>query len=749
MEKAKEIVLQFNRQAKNIRRWFMVLPFAMIGIEYLGLFWYYDYKIIKQIIPDISIVIGTQLFLILGAYLILILKNNNAFHISGFEIKYNRRNIVKPGISHGIRFLLKSFSLIFIGLILVNVNLLFVLKELFFCHQMNFNPLIPFSGLILVTNIAVLLSILGFVLLPYFISRRVGQPEYTYIYWLYFIKSRILEGNFTAIFGIPLVVICSIIVVYSSFTNEPNLYSLCNENIAIPSSNTGVIEPPILFGSSNFSVFLSAIGIWLSVLTIVISDFAKNFLRINTCFINYSDIILRRQIFNTTKRKFIFIGFGYISKKPLGYCLSQLLKHTVLPGEENIPPKTKKQEISSLFNIIIDKQLNIRLIPVNILVIERNDRVFEELGTEKDASIQHGFLSCLDIPVSYDLTRKPHYEPILALAGINSDATSFHPLNAIAFQEAFFIVNTSLVANIGYHLVKNIKKTTRQQIEENSTSNIGGNNKLSVRKPILITTEPDTASYSFLENQHDMAIFPIYPEQTVGYALGCRLFLALTKNASSIDELLNYSYIHIIGHGKRYYYMVIQLINILSSLLNPAQLHRFIREKIVVITYDEDFSNVFRDFSKNERYDIGITRPEYKIMVWDIFHRLNDYYQINAIPMQRKQSILLPIIDMERRIECIENQSLDFPRAHYYFICKGPEDVPNLKVIQNLKLTISNLGIENFNLITDVNTEEIEDFNLINSNGSEDIERLAQEEGYPHLQRSHLIKKDFRELPKT
>lgn len=743
MEKAKEIVLQFNQQAKNIRRWFMFLPFVMIGVELIGLFSYYDTNIFKQIILNISIVVGSQVFLILASYLFLIYKRIRTFQISGYEIIYRRRNMIKPGISHGIRFLLKSFSIIFIGLLLVNINLLLVLKELFFCHQMTFNPLIPFSGLILVTNIAVLLSILGFVLLPYLISRRVAQPEFKYIYWLYFIKSRILEGNFTAIFGIPLVVICSIIVVFSSFTNEATLYSLCNENIAITSSNTGVIEPPILFSSSNFSVFLSAIGIWLSVLTIVISDFAKNFLRINTCFINYSDIILRRQIFNTSARKFIFIGFGYISKKPLGYCLSQLLKQTKLSGQDNLTPKSKKQEISNLFNIIIDKQLKLRLIPVNILVIEKNDRVFEELGTEKDANIQHGFLSCLDIPVSYDFTRKPHYEPILALAGINSDATSFHPLNAIAFQEAFFIVNTSLVANIGYHLVKNIKKSTRQQIEENESSNIGGNVKLSVRKPILITTEPDAASYSFLENQHDMAIFPIYPDQTVGYALGCRLFLALTKNANSIEDLLNNSFIHIIGHGKRYFHMVIQLINILSSILPSPQLQRFINERIVVITYDDDFSSVFRNCHAGERANIGISRSEYRLMKWDIFHKIDESFHINAIPLQQKRSLLLPVIGMETRKNYIKLGMNDFPPAHYYFICKGPEDVPNLKVIQNLKLTISNLGIDNFNLITDVNTDEIEDFNIINSNGLEDIERLAQEEGYPHLQRSHLIKKDF------
>lgn len=74
MEKAKEIVHLFNRQAKFIRRCFMFLPFAMIGVEIIGLFWYYDTNIFKQIIPKISIVVGSQVFLILAAYLFLIYK---------------------------------------------------------------------------------------------------------------------------------------------------------------------------------------------------------------------------------------------------------------------------------------------------------------------------------------------------------------------------------------------------------------------------------------------------------------------------------------------------------------------------------------------------------------------------------------------------------------------------------------------------------------------------------------------------
>lgn len=331
--------------------------------------------------------------------------------------------------------------------------------------------------------------------LPRLLARKTTQKRYINIYWSYFIRSRIAANSISLYFAIPLYLLVNIVIIATGNTFDYNM-SLVHENTEYVLKNTQqLITSTNIFETGRFGLVVSIFGLWLTAISILTSDLFKQYDEIHECFLRYTLQKLKSKVQNGIKSRYIFMEFNSLSRITIGHLLLQILEKS-----------KKSKDIREDFDLIIDKKLEIRLIPRAISIIERKLTYLEEVLTDPNSNINYGFISGQGITINQGFQGKVSSKEIALFSIVTQESISSLKLNISTNAKA--IINTSEEPSSSLNILNFMSKLNTDP------------------KLVAISTVQDSASHYLLEKNHDSAIFPIYQEKTEGSYLGSQLFMA-------------------------------------------------------------------------------------------------------------------------------------------------------------------------------------------------------------------------------
>ncbi len=331
--------------------------------------------------------------------------------------------------------------------------------------------------------------------LPKLLAKKTSKKQYIYIYWSYFIRSRIASNSISLYFAIPLYLLVNIVIIATGSTFDYNT-TLVYENTQYILKNTPqLITLSNVFETGRFGLVVSIFGLWLTAISILTSDLFKQYDEIHECFLRFTLQKLKSKVQNGIKSRYIFMEFNNLSRIAIGHLLLQILEKS-----------KKSKDIREDFDLIIDKKLEIRLIPRAISIIERKLTYLEEVLTDPNSNINYGFISGQGITINQGFQGKVSSKEIALFSIVTQESISSLKLNISTNAKA--IINTSEEPSSSLNILNFMSKLNTDP------------------KLVAISTVQDSASHYLLERNHESAIFPIYQEKTEGSYLGSQLFMA-------------------------------------------------------------------------------------------------------------------------------------------------------------------------------------------------------------------------------
>ena len=314
-----------------------------------------------------------------------------------------------------------------------------------------------------------------------------------------------------------------------------------------------------------------------------INDVMKDYNRLYKCFEDYTTYQLQSKFNSNNNIKQIIIGFGNLSKILCGFIFPFLYI------------KNKKELIRPLryFEIIIDKDYNLRILPRGIIIVEKDKEIFEELRTNNNNGFTYGFFNGLDILSINGEENKIPKE--IALLGVCGNGANISLLKDIGFDNAELVINTSSDLDMGLKLKKIID--VNQFVNE--------------KKPTLISTVEDNTSYSFLEADNLTSIFPLHTGRTEGSAIGNRLFMYYNN---LLYNNFNEKHIVLIGTGYSIYYTIETFRRVLKVFEDEGTVKNIIQNSLTVFTNENSIVSESDKIGNNYFWNLVFTDGEnYKI----------------------------------------------------------------------------------------------------------------------------------------
>ncbi len=585
--------------------------------------------------------------------------------------------------------------------------------------QFNSIDYAQYSGTFLITVFIVFLCCYGVILLPHILALKIGKKENVYIYWFYFLKGRLSDSGYSLLIGVPLLLLTSILIILTTWAYQlkPVLEKIDpgKKEISITNKQTTKFGHNMVYEvfkdnnrknllyekeyikSSNFlevdrfGLLLSSFGIWLSIIMIFIGDILKNYQQLYTVFEEYTSHILRERILVGNKIRFILIGYGRMNKRTMIHIIKTILRYE----------DTEKKPLSN-FEMVIDREYNLRIVPREVAVIDNNKNVFEETRFDQNCGIEYGFVNSGGL-VLFEERKNPN-EAALATFGILGDGKSLASLKLAGMDHSEIIIQASSEADMGINLHRLLK------------------NYPFAEKPILITTVEDSSNYSYLEQSNELPIFPLHPGITEGNGLGSRLFMLIMKLTNNTLSLGNCPFIIISGTGKTTYYVLKQFV-ILAWVLGQSKeyLKIFLKNRLTVLTMDK---HIRENHSKeNESNDI-----------WqcDFGHDLN--FEIPVILRSPENLNLF--------FEKYNNDNLQDNGIVFAVISENFYE--ELNVLQHIKQYAGEQnGIKKLAIISSVENDLLHRYESVIMPFKKVMKELLEEKGFPHKTEDLVIKRDL------
>jgi hypothetical protein len=436
-------------------------------------------------------------------------------------------------------------------------------------------PIFPgkLTGMLAVYYILVFFMAYGVIALPRMLAFKTKKHHLKYFYWLHFNKSLLVNSPLFMYVSLGLFVIISGMIVCLTFTKNENGSSFNVSN---------------LLSMDQYGMTVSTVGIWLSILVIMANDFLKNYSQINKCYQDYTSYILRTKIIDGGYFNYVLVGIGNLGRVVGGSMIQQLL---LLNNEYNNNPL-------ALFECFVDRNLEFRVIPRSIVVIEKNQTLFEETRFDSDNGLTFGFVNGKDL---ISETGKGNTLPSgVALFCFNGDGGYLPILKLADFEKSRVIINTSSDADMG---VKLKMIMDRERVDDHS------------KTPVLITTVEDSSIYSFLEENNQVTVFPLHASLSEGSSIGVRLFSMLLN----IDiKVINSVLVILIGSGKTIYYTLAILSKLIKRKFGDEIARQILEKQIIVISDDPpldkeslEYQTSNREFSHRYTWKIWIDKKEH------------------------------------------------------------------------------------------------------------------------------------------
>ena len=424
-------------------------------------------------------------------------------------------------------------------------------------HENSFFQVFPsFVGFYIVLVVLTFIASYGVAALPQMIRMHTKNDKYKFIYWFYFIKSRLLLSNQNFFLCLPVFfIICTVLIVLPFLNTKLNIKHF---------------EWEILIDIEYYSLTVGIIALWMSALFYMVNDIVKNYLQLYKTFSEYTNHQIRNHIINEHNIRYILIGYGCLGKVIAKSLFVSILKNTIDSNKLNF----------SNFEIVTDSNFNLRIIPREIAVVEQDTTIFEELCIDQDSGLSYGFLHDKELEsfhtkkakvlngCSNDEFSENSYIPSFALFGIKGDGGNFPVLSLADIEKSEIIINTTSDKDMGLRL----KKLLDQNVSDS-------------KKPVVITNVEDSTSCAFLSRSRNSSFFPLHTARIEGWLIGTRLFMLLLKLIPNENEITNVKLL-ILGNGKSLFYILQSLIRHMFLSYKSNFIESFMEHNVILITND-------------------------------------------------------------------------------------------------------------------------------------------------------------------
>ncbi|MCX6230359.1 MAG: hypothetical protein NTZ33_02335 [Bacteroidetes bacterium] len=427
-------------------------------------------------------------------------------------------------------------------------------------NSIKFNQLI---GYIISSVIISILTIYLVFLMPDIILYKIEksdseQKKYKYLYWLYFFKARFVESPVILIITIPLLTILFVLITILYF---------------LP---TGTMIDRIKF---------TCITLIITTLITIAADLLKSYTNLSKVFNDYSNHQIKNRLILINKFPIIIIGHGNYGSTVLKTLFSDFLHYLGQVFKQRINSSSNQD-----FEIIIDRDFDLRLISRNHLIIENNNNKLEEVFSDNSFHFKYGFLSTINYSQKRENVPQIEIDPRFGLPGIIADGSDLGLWKILKFNERPVIIDTTSDNRMNVELKKHIESGSIRLLSN----------------PLVITTVNSELIENTIMKQTKFSSFPINYTYYEGISLVQRLVQLISK--------IGYSNLHNINIFMSCQKNVIpEIINSIKTNLILFEQHnivlRFIQEHIFIDTQspsiqDPISSNYFPNFMNNITYSI-------------------------------------------------------------------------------------------------------------------------------------------------
>lgn len=472
--------LIFRKQNKEARKyWYIIkfLAFALIIIYILLMTYLKDKQIIHFGHFHWKILLHTAegfFFDTIGLIIlsiVFLMKKIRRFIIDILHLKRIRKGST---IHDTIKTAFRLFITVFFALVLIFIPGIF--KYYFFGYD---STILTTKGIGIIISILFLanLSIYLGNLLPDLLMFKIGKKEnslYKYIYSIYFLKSRILESPVIYIVITPILLILMIIIV-RDFIYDIDLK------------------------------YITPIGGIFVTLTITLAaDFLRAYTKLEQVYNDYTNHLIKNKLVLISKFKIVQLGYGKVGATTM----NNLIVDYLYFYKNNIITK-RKPSPSIDFEIIIDRDFDLKLLFRTYLVLEKDIKKFEETFSDSATNFNYGFLHNTyfygnENIAGFDLK-------FFKIPGIVADGLNIGLWKLLRFAQDPIIINATSNSELAYFLNKLVKS-----------------NKVVMPKPHIITTVDN----EILENQlysDNLNCYPINYSFYTAKSLIHRLCLVISK----------------------------------------------------------------------------------------------------------------------------------------------------------------------------------------------------------------------------
>ena len=420
----------------------------------------------------------------------------------------------------------------------------------------------------------------------------------------------------------------------------------------------------------------------------------------------------------------ILIGYGRLNKRSL----VQLIKNQIKQKNE------VEKNLMNEFELIIDRQFELRFISRKTVVIDINSGVFEEIRKDTNSGIEYGFVNSGELAISEE---HPQFKiQQMGTFGIIGDGSELAIQKLAGIDNADLIIHASSQENIGFKL----KILLEEQISRN--------------KPVLITTVRDSASYAYLETKNNLAIFPVNPTMTEGLAIGSRLFMILYK-LHKINSLKENNklfdgkvlpFIVFLGRGKAVYYAIKQFF--VNALANDfGSVEDFIHENFMVVSDDPQLKSQSKSDENNNHYwkcELG-HKKRIAPVLFPIAPDTYDNIKFVMDDLQQK-SALKEDNNSGKTNESKEQNIKPFNSVFYtpgiIFVVIPFEPHEGLRITYNVKQAISDYGNIKTTVLASVESQYLQGHKASVASLLPNFKLLLGDTGFPYKAIDLIIRKD-------
>lgn len=681
--------------------------------DYLSSFFRFNLKIFFLTLIDLSglifIIISLNIPLIRNLFIRIISSNKS-------ELSLNRDSSIHDTFFIGGKFLL---SLIVVSCFIILPGLfnhLFILPEYLYSHPISIKsqvfPYPPpwlksfsnissleafeglnknfyietkpvsilfsqFIGLIISISFISLMTIYLIFLLPDILLHKIDKQKSDdrnnkYIYWLYFFKSRFIESPVILIISLPLLNLLFGAISYLFF---------------IPSTNM------------TDRIKFTCISLIITALVAIAADLLKSYTNLTKIYNDYSNHLIKNRLILINKFSVMVIGYGNYGSTVINTLYLDFINHL-----NQLVQKKSKKSPSKDFEIIIDRDFELRLLSRRHIIIDIDTTKLEETFSDSAFNFKFGFFNCTHFFMSPQIASVLDIDSKFALPGIAADGADLGLWKILNFHSKPIIIDTTSDYKINIKLKKYLESNTIKQIDQ----------------PKLITTVfNELIESQFLNTPstetHPYSSYPINYSFYESIAIVQRLIQLISK--LRIDNIQNIN-IFLSCHKMVTTEIINTLVANLNLFLSKDEVTEFIQNQIFIDNHtpsiqDPTSYNFFANYMNN------ITH----IIEFDNFKNLT-------------------LTDKKESFYSILTSDTKYQKSYNIFIVYSNLPLHSIKLLIDVRNLIHSLQINKSYILTSISEDYEADVKEIIDSHMKSMD-LLQDQYYPSLPSEFIMKKDL------